>query len=180
MAKEIPFHIHLRENKSGRRIWASFCPFSYAKQKLQFSNILARGNKSTAANLGLFFLIFVRQVKSYIFPIYMRVEINQRRQNSGLKPVTFLVLWLPCSALRLNSKILNFPNNNFGHLTSMYVHTYICMYNCGKIRQIKSLVFSFSKYVTFTKFLSKKYDSDFPMIVSNFFECPRFSFFSFH
>ena len=32
-AKEIPFHIHLRENKLGRRIWAFFCPFSYAKQK---------------------------------------------------------------------------------------------------------------------------------------------------
>ena len=45
-AKEIPFYIHLRENKSGRRIWAFFCPFSYAKQNLQFSNILARGNKS--------------------------------------------------------------------------------------------------------------------------------------
>ena len=30
-------------------------------------SILARGNKSTAANLGLFFLIFVRQLKSHIF-----------------------------------------------------------------------------------------------------------------
>ena len=30
-------------------------------------SILARGNKSTAANLGLFFLLFVRQLKSHIF-----------------------------------------------------------------------------------------------------------------
>ena len=30
-------------------------------------SILARGNKSTAANLGLFFLLFMRQLKSNIF-----------------------------------------------------------------------------------------------------------------
>ena len=30
IAKEIPFHIHLRGNKSGWRIWAFLCPFSYA------------------------------------------------------------------------------------------------------------------------------------------------------
>ena len=30
-------------------------------------SILARGNKSTAANLGLFFLVFVQQLKSHYF-----------------------------------------------------------------------------------------------------------------
>ena len=28
------------------------------------------------------------------------------------------MIWMPCSAPRLNSKILNFSNNHFGHLTS--------------------------------------------------------------
>ena len=45
-AKEIPFHIHLSGNESGWRIWVFLGPFSYTKQKLQFSNILASGNKS--------------------------------------------------------------------------------------------------------------------------------------
>ena len=29
------------------------------------------------------------------------------------------MIWMPCSAPRLNSKILNFSNNHFGHLTSL-------------------------------------------------------------
>ena len=68
----------------------------------------------------------------------MRVEINRAGKFGTLcgkfwcktllirymSIMTFLdtemafCLWLPCSALRLNSKILNFSNNHFGHLTS--------------------------------------------------------------
>ena len=51
------------------------------------------------------------------------VEINFRPKTGWCE--TFLVLWLPCSAPRLNSKILNFPNNNFGNLTSTIFKTFI-------------------------------------------------------
>ena len=85
--------------------------------------------------MGHFWQILVRN----IFLINMRVEINRAGRFEKLfgkfwcetcfirymSIMTFLdiemafCLWLPCSAPRLNSKILNFSNNLFGHLTSV-------------------------------------------------------------
>ena len=94
-----------------------------------FSHIHARGNKSGRQIWDTFWQIFVRNV----FLIYMRVEINQAGKfwckifviryvsiMAILDTEMAFCLWLPCSALRLNSKILNFSNNHFGHLTSVH------------------------------------------------------------
>ena len=95
------------------------------KNSLLFTN--ARENESGRQ-------ILVRNV----FLLYMRVEINRAGKFGTLcgkfwcktflirymSIMTFLdtemafCLWLPCSALRLNSKILNFSNNHFGQLTT--------------------------------------------------------------
>ena len=102
-AKEIPFHIHLRENKSGRRIWAFLCPFSYAKQNLQFSNILARGNKSG------------RRIWAFLCPFsYAKQKLNF--SNKLAHGNCFLAALL-ISALELQN--IKFTNNHFGHLTSL-------------------------------------------------------------
>ena len=53
------------------------------------------------------------------FPVYMHTQQLLeciRLQLSYFEMIN--ILWLPCSTPRLNSKILNLSNNNFGHLTS--------------------------------------------------------------
>ena len=45
--KDIPFHIHLRENRLGQQLWAFFAQFHTLNKNTNFPNIriLARGNK---------------------------------------------------------------------------------------------------------------------------------------
>ena len=64
-----------------RKIWAFFCTISCDNFWIWFFILHARGNKSSAANLGLFLHDFVRQLMTLIFhPMYMRVEINHWRR----------------------------------------------------------------------------------------------------
>ena len=133
-AKEILFHIHLRENKSGRRrIWAFFCPFSYTKQKLQFSNILARGNK-LGRRIWAFLCPFLytkqklqfsnilacgnksgRRIWAFFCPFtYTKQKLNF--SNKLAHGNCFLAALL-ISALELQN--IKFTNNHFGHLTSL-------------------------------------------------------------
>ena len=81
-----------------RQIWDTY--FQFLCDTLQGSDSIlhARGNKSRAANLG------------HLFPI---LERQGSAKLVGLK--------LLHSSPRLNSKILNFINNHFGHLTSFNV-----------------------------------------------------------
>ena len=82
-----------------RRIWDTY--FQFSCHNLQGSDSIlhargrGRGNKSHAANMG------------HLFPIF-------ERQGSA----KFVGRRLLHSTPRLNSKILNFTNNHFGHLTS--------------------------------------------------------------
>ena len=86
------FPIYLRvEINRGGGFGPFFCPFSYAKQKLQFSNTLVRGNKS-GQHIWAFFCPFCMLNRNFNF------------SNTLAHGNCF---WLPCSFLRLNSKILN-------------------------------------------------------------------------
>ena len=54
------------------------------------------------------------------FPIYMHTHQLLECIQLQLSYFEMInILWLPCSTLRLNSKILNLQNNHFGHLTSL-------------------------------------------------------------
>ena len=78
-----------------RRIWDTYFQFSCDTLQGSGSILHVRGNKSSAANLG------------HSFPIF--------EQQGSAKLVGRRLLH---STPRLNSKILNFINNHFGHLTS--------------------------------------------------------------
>ena len=106
--------VHARENKSGRQIWDNFGTFWYENF---FWHIHARGNKSGRQiwdNFGTFWY------KTFS-GIYLGMEINRAAKFGmilslfGMKPN---FSQLPLVAL-LCSKILNFLNNHFGHLTSL-------------------------------------------------------------
>ena len=96
------FILHASGNKSSAANLGLFCMISCDNFWLWFFILHARGNKSSAANLGLFLHNFVRQLLTWL-----DITLSQ-----------FLMIWMPCSAPRLNSKILNFSNNHFWHLTS--------------------------------------------------------------
>ena len=121
--------LHARGNKSSAANLGLFCTISCDNLWLWFFILHARGNKSSAANLGLFLHDFVRQLLTLIFILHVRgnkssavtlglfCTISCDNFWLDLIYVTFsqfLMIWVPCSAPRLNSKILNFLNNHFG------------------------------------------------------------------